>query len=146
MKKFFLKVLPTSITMAIIWILVACTIVLAATVLVLVNWDMNIVPGETTAQVFIDPAATIPAPAIHWGDIGRGSHQQFIFYVKNTGVEPINASMTIPENVSAYMTYSFTPASRPLSAGQIGQFTLNIDILPAAPLGPINGNYKVDTP
>lgn len=146
MKKRALKLLTSSVPISVVLILIFSTVVLAATVLVLIFSDMNIVPGEQAAEVFLDPEATIPVPAVHWGDIQRGSHQEFIFYVKNTGVEDIDASMDISDNVSSFMSYSFTPASIHLAAGEVGQITFSADILPTAPLGSQSWNYEVATP
>lgn len=146
MKKRLMKLLTRSVPLSLVLVLILCATALAATVLVLIFSDMNIIPGEQAAEVYLDPEATIPVPSVHWGDIQRGSHQEFIFYVKNTGVEDINASMGISANVSSFMEYSFTPASVHLSAGEVGQVTFSADILPTAPLGSKNWNYEVSTP
>lgn len=144
-----LKAVPRpirSLMLALVGVVVMSTVALAIVTLILIPSDMNIVPGEVAAEAFLDPECTIPIPAVHWGDIGRGTHQQFDFYIKNTGVEPITASMTIPEDVSSFMTYTFTPASIPLNAGEVGHFVFTADVLPTAPLGLQSWNYRVDTP
>jgi hypothetical protein len=146
MNKKLLKAIPRSALISVVLVLLLSTIALAATILVLIFSDMNIVPGEQAAEVFLDENATIPVPAVHWGDIPRGSHQEFNFYVKNTGVEDIDATMGISGNVSSFMTYSFTPASVHLAAGEVGQITFSADILPTATLGAKNWNYQVTTP
>jgi hypothetical protein len=124
-----------------------CTVIaLAAVVLFVILADMNIVPGEQAAEVFLDEECTIPVPAVHWGDIERGTHQQLDLYVKNTGVEDIDVSIIIPEDVSTVMTYSITPVSIPLAADEVGHFTFSADILPTAPLGAVSWNYQGETP
>ena len=140
------KVVMKSAFLSTVCVLLFTTAVLAAAILISIPSDINIVPGEVTAEVFLDPEATIPVTAVHWGDVGRGTHQQFVFYVKNTGVEDIAASMSIPEDVSAFMTYSFTPASVALCSGEVGQITFEADILPTAVLGIKNWTYQVGTP
>ena len=146
MKKKLLKLIPQSALLSAVLILLVCTVALAATVLVLINSDMNIVPGEVSAGAYLDPEATIEVTAVHWGDTPRGTHQQFTFYVKNTGVEEIEATMSISGNVSDFMTYSFAPPSANLSAGEVGEFLFEADILPEADLGSKNWNYEVTTP
>lgn len=139
------KVVMKSAFLSTVCVLLFTTVVLAAAILISIPSDINIVTGEVTAEVFLDPEATIPVTAVHWGDVGRGTHQQFVFYVKNTGVEDIDASMSIPEDVSAFMTYSFTP-SVALSSGEVGQITFEADILPTAALGVRNWNFELSTP
>lgn len=144
--KRILKTAPRSALMATVLILLLCTVALAATVLVIINSDMNIVPGEVSAGAYLDPDTTVEITAVHWGDIARGTHQEFVFYIKNTGVEDIEASMSISGNVSDIMTYSFTPSSAKLSAGEVATFTFEADILPTAALGSRSWDFQVSTP
>jgi hypothetical protein len=135
-----------SLTLALVATLVLAVVALAAVVLFIVVWDMTIVPGEQAAEVFLDEECTIPVPSVHWGSIQRGTQQQLDLYVKNTGVEPIDASINVPEDVSAYMTWDITPATITLNAGEVGHFTLVANILPTAPLGAVSGTYQGETP
>ena len=100
---------------------------------------MTIVSAPLEAEAFADLACTIPMPAIAWGNQEHGAHIQIDIFVKNTGVEPLTGVyMIIQEDVSAFMTYSFTPATLDLLAGEVGQFLFEADILPASLLGPVN--------
>ena len=104
-------------------------------------------PAQPEAEVFYDPECTVPVHTVHWGEeVERGQGLEFVFYVKNTGTEPIDAGITIPDDVSAIMSYTFTPASLPLTANQTGNITLSIDILPDAPLGYYESSYDGYTP
>jgi len=115
---------------------------LAAVVLFLIPSTINIVAAPLEAEAFADPLATIPMPAISWGDQEHGAHIQIDIYVKNTGVEPLTGVyLVIQEDVSAFMTYSFTPATVDLLAGSIGHFLFEADIPVAAPLGPQSFTY-----
>ena len=141
-----LRIVTRSFLLALAGILAFAGVAMALVVLFSVPADINITPGSTDAELFLDPAATIPVPAVHWGDVQRGSHIQLDLYLKNTGVEPITATLTIPEDMSLIMTYSFTPASIPLNAGEVGHFLFEADILPTAPLGLQNYSYEGNTP
>ena len=125
---------------ALIAVMLAIVLIVSATVaavtLFTIPNTINIVAAPLEAQPFADPAATIPMPAIGWGDQEHGAHIQIDIYVKNTGIEPLTGvNIAIQEDVSAYMTYSFTPATVDLLAGEVGHFLFEADILGAAPLG-----------
>lgn len=135
-----------SLMLAMAGVIIIAVIALAAIVLFTIPGDITIIPGPTAAEVFLDPECTTPVSTIHWGQAERGTHLQFGFYIKNTGVEPIDVSITIAGDVSDYMTYSFTPASLPLNAGEVGLITWEADILATAPLATISWEYLGGTP
>ena len=123
----------------IVAVLLIISATLAAVVLFVIPNTMTIVSAPLEAEAFADLECTIPMPAIAWGNQEHGAHIQIIVYVKNTGVEPLTGVyMLIQEDVSAFMTYSFTPATLDLLAGEVGQFLFEADILPAAPLGAVS--------
>lgn len=146
-KKRVISVSLVSLVALIVAVVMIISATLAAVVLFVIPATINIVAAPLEAEAFADLECTIPMPAIAWGNQEHGAHLQIDIYVKNTGVEPLTGIyMVIQEDVSAFMTYSFTPATVDLLAGEVGHFLFEADILPAAPLGPQSFTYAGEAP
>lgn len=131
-----------SLVAVIVAIVLIISATLAVVTLFVIPATINIIVAPLEAEAFADPDCTIPMPAISWGDQEHGAHIQIDIYVKNTGVEPLTGVyLVVQEDVSAFMVYSFTPATVDLASGEVGHFLFEADILPAAPLGPQSFTY-----
>lgn len=141
-----LLLLPASTLLAAVAVFALAAAALAVTLLFIILADMTIIPGPQEAEVYADPECTIPFPTLHWGDVQHGQDLQVDFYVKNTGVEPITANLSIQEDMSAIWTYTFTPQTFPLNPGDVEHVVFEAYILPTAPLGYVEYHYQGDTP
>lgn len=136
-----------ALIMALAGTLLLVSIALAAVVVLFeYDWYATIVPGEQAGELYLDEACTIPAAPFYWDNLPRGTYHYLELYVKNSGVEPIDAYIYVPTDVSAYIIWTITPASIPLNAGEVGHFTVEAYVPPTATLGDVQGKYRGEAP
>lgn len=128
---------------AVLFCMIWAGVVLAQQLFWSTEVTVNVVSGNQSFEVYLDPGFTIPAESYDFGDVFIGSMRQYSFWVKGTGEQSVFVNARVSENISSWADYSVhpeggnwvPPAGFSECQDGIGQYVLRIKINDVASVG-----------